>query len=420
MRSLQGTALWAAGTLLFLIMVFGVGTAKAQQVWPGDINNNGVVNGVDLLYHGVAEGGSGPARTTIGTDWEAYDAASAWSGEFIDGLNFNRADVNGRGSVEQGDRNALWQKNYGQIHSPVLPDIFLAGDQNSDPVLDITAVDPEVDAGQLIELSLSLGSASKPITHFFGITFTINFDPNHIGDEVQMPMWNPDVLNIQLATGNWLNPDGNSVESFVQLDNAAGKLEVVIMRKTPGTVSGHGEIASVMASGIEDIVMLEGANTSFSINDIKLIDDNMVEYPVAGSTTTITIQPNASAALQASSETTEEISHKGRADSKEEAGNGQYDNSEKQVLVADAQEETVQVECVVYPNPVVNELTARLAASSQTIESVQLYNANGQLVRQQGHLQSREAQMDVSDLPNGSYILRVETSAGTVAKMISK
>lgn len=416
MRSLQGTAQWAVSTLVSLIVLGGINFLQAQQVWPGDINNNGIVNGVDLLYHGVAEGISGPERINTGTSWEAYDPALAWNGQFIDGLNYSRADVNGKGSVEQSDRKALWRKNYGQAHGAVIPDLFISGDPATDAVLNIVPVHPEVDAGDLIELSLSLGDASNPITNFFGLTFTLSFDPDHIADETTSPLWNPDVLNIELTSGNWLNPNGDDVETFVQIDNAAGKLEVVIMRKNPGTVTGHGQIASIMGTNIEDIVMLEGATTTFTIDDIKLVDDNLVEYPVAGSTTSVVINAE-NAALVAANESESEVS---------EASNSvglqplQVNSSAIGTDNWGGEAEVLSVECRVYPNPVVDRLQVSLNTPVEDIKGLRLFSANGQLMRQIRQVEAPRAEMEVSDLPSGNYFLQVQTSAGPLIKMISK
>lgn len=46
-----------------LLFCLSVGLLRGQvQVWPGDANNNGIVNNVDLLYVGAAFGASGEAR----------------------------------------------------------------------------------------------------------------------------------------------------------------------------------------------------------------------------------------------------------------------------------------------------------------------------------------------------------------------
>ncbi len=62
-------------SLLFLLLS---GTLAQAQIWPGDMNNNGVVNCVDLLYWSVANGRTGSPRTNSGTQWQAHPMPSDW------------------------------------------------------------------------------------------------------------------------------------------------------------------------------------------------------------------------------------------------------------------------------------------------------------------------------------------------------
>ena len=54
--------------LLVALILWSV--SASGQVWPGDVNNNGVVNNVDLLYLGFAHGHVGPARPGPSSQWE--------------------------------------------------------------------------------------------------------------------------------------------------------------------------------------------------------------------------------------------------------------------------------------------------------------------------------------------------------------
>jgi len=277
MRNLHVTALRAAVILLLITQWGAILYAQSQQIWPGDINDNGIVNGVDLLYHGVAEGNIGPERTETGTDWEGYSSAPSWQNSFTDGINFSNADVNGRGKVEQGDRKVLWRQNYGNTHGTVNPDTYSIGDAAQNPVLLLAANNNTLEAGDALSLNLSLGDASRSIDHFFGITFTIKFDPQYFADELTAPLWNPNVVSLDLLPNTWLNgTNGNGAEVFIQLNNDAGEIEVVILRKELGESSGHGDIASIMII-VEDIVFLEDVNTGITVEKIKMVDQNLVE-----------------------------------------------------------------------------------------------------------------------------------------------
>jgi hypothetical protein len=39
---------------ILVIILWTLPSASGQQVWPGDINNNGIVNNVDVLFWAVA------------------------------------------------------------------------------------------------------------------------------------------------------------------------------------------------------------------------------------------------------------------------------------------------------------------------------------------------------------------------------
>lgn len=423
MRSLLRTALRADGLLLPVLMVIGTCSLYGQSLWPGDINNNGVVNGVDMLYHAVAQGADGPQRQEIGTNWESYNTAPNWQGQFIDGTNYSKADVNGRGRVEASDRTALWRDNYGLTHGAVIPDVFLVGDASTDPQLTISSNETALNAGQEVQLDLTLGSATKPVQNFYGLTFKLRFNPDHIEDEVTEPLWDPKMVRLELASGNWINPTGNDLEAFVNLDNAAGVLEVVILRKGPGTVSGHGEIASVMATGIDDIIFLEGeTNTTFTIDEIKLINDNLVEYPVAGSTTTLATQGISLTGLTAQeSNQREEAEESSEETRKKGVEANEYAPSHQPIKNNSFNEQHTSTGTItVYPNPVVDRLQARVDSAEEEIVELRLFSVSGQLVRTLPNVQAAQAEMDVSNLPGGNYVLQLETTSGTTVKMISK
>ncbi len=72
---------------------------SAQEVWPGDANNNGIANAVDALYIGVAYGTEGPERDDATTDWEAQPF-ELWGAAFPDGTNYGYADADGDGEID--------------------------------------------------------------------------------------------------------------------------------------------------------------------------------------------------------------------------------------------------------------------------------------------------------------------------------
>ena len=88
--------------LFVIVLVFAsfFSPLVGQEVWPGDINNNGTVNNVDLLYWGIAQGSAGLPRDEEGTDWGAYSIDDLWGQTFSNGLDYAYADCDGNGFVE--------------------------------------------------------------------------------------------------------------------------------------------------------------------------------------------------------------------------------------------------------------------------------------------------------------------------------
>ena len=85
---------------------------EVSSVWPGDANQDNIVNFVDLLNIGVAFGNKGPARNDRTGIWQLTPAAD-WSQRFATGQNFKHADANGDGSVDEEDIKIL-KSNYGK------------------------------------------------------------------------------------------------------------------------------------------------------------------------------------------------------------------------------------------------------------------------------------------------------------------
>jgi len=54
-------------TLLAAMLFWSI---LGAQIWPGDANNNGKADQVDMLYIGWAFGTDGSPREVMGTTWE--------------------------------------------------------------------------------------------------------------------------------------------------------------------------------------------------------------------------------------------------------------------------------------------------------------------------------------------------------------
>ncbi|MEL7425398.1 MAG: T9SS type A sorting domain-containing protein [Bacteroidota bacterium] len=394
--------------LVLLVATFLSFSLSAQTaLWPGDINDNGIVNNIDLLFWGVAEKEKGPKRSERGTDWHAYDTASDWSDDYLSGLNYSQGDADGKGKIDWKDRNALLHDNYGLTHGTVTPDAFLVGNASSDPLLLIEAQDATVYPGDAITFDISLGDAAHPVDHYFGIAFTIRFDPTYVETETGNP-WNPSVANLELLNSTWLNGNGNRASNEYQyLLESAGELDVVLLRKKLGENDGHGQIASFTII-MEDIVFLQDQGTTVTIDDIKLIDQYMVEYSVAGSTEHFTILANASALA---GRNTGLVPAEGDLSVADDL-NGENPAPAIETLVPVLESETTSLQLKLFPNPSAEWIQLTQPAAAASLELINIYNASGVLVLQQEAEQSKTQLINIAGLATGNYYLHLHTASG--------
>ena len=86
----------------------------ASAVWPGDFNNDGTVDNVDVLTWGLAEGKTGVARPNATSDWAAQSCPD-WQ-TFVGLVNGKHQDGNGDGTIDVQDLQVLIG-NYDSTHT---------------------------------------------------------------------------------------------------------------------------------------------------------------------------------------------------------------------------------------------------------------------------------------------------------------
>ena len=272
-------------TLIIAIFLISGPLLFAQTLWPGDVNDNGTVNTIDLLYCSLAKDAEGPSRPDATSDWEEQPLGEDWEQSFADGINFAYADCNGDGVSDDDDFDVL-KDHYSFTHGTIEPDVYVLGNPENDPVLLISPTQESVEAGSSIKINVSLGDAEHPITNLYGIVFTLNFDPAITSEPSSNgnPQQN---VKFKLKNGSWIAGSGsNKSAAFIKVDYQNGKADVAIIRKNIGITSGYGPIGDFIVV-MEDVVFLEDGTMPFSLDKIKLIDPELNEYPVAPSQTEV-------------------------------------------------------------------------------------------------------------------------------------
>jgi Secretion system C-terminal sorting domain len=356
------------GLITYLLIT--VPAINAQTVWPGDVNNNGIVNNVDYLYWGYAIGMIGPPRLPgeQGIDFEAKNIDTPW-GVNLPGttLDASFADCNGNGFVgDIEDEAAIIYENYGQTHDVVNPEDIEIGTPGVDPPLFFeTDFQDYYIEGTVGALLIQLGTTDQVVDNFQGIAFTVRYDPDILGDDlVEVAFEGPWFSDIPLMMFN--------------NDPINGIIEVAISRLSPEPIdNAFGPIATLFFIIEDDVVSMDQqeVETVFYIEKITMFDDEFNVAPVVSDSMVITIVQDP-------------LSNKNPIE---------------------------EFEIDVFPNPVSDQL---FIESPHEIEEVMLYNALGQLVLRQSFQNENSVSLQLENMVSGIYFVKIKTPQGIITRKI--
>lgn len=353
----------------FLLVNLSAISLSAQVLWPGDVNNNGVVNGVDWIYLSNIIGEAGPAREIgeTGIDWEAKSIASLWGTSFPGTtIDYAYADCNGDGIVDFMDLEAV-DLNYLEEHGIVEDDISLIGDLGVDPELffETLPFNP-FPQGTIILLELNLGTAAIPVESFSGITFKVTFDPEIVSTL--------DFLPPEEGESDW-SEAGMFLLQREDVDE--GEIEFAFSTFNTGNLENSFGILGRFFIVIEDdVVGMQGTEveTEFRIESVFMLGgEDFGVVPVINDTLEVTIVENP--------------------------------------LSTD---DFIDAESVkIFPNPVYEKLYLE---TDHQVEKVEIYNSIGQKISTYESTFSNLQELDFSSFSPGIYCLKIYTEEGILTK----
>ena len=358
---------------LLLAITYLFAGAVQGQVWPGDVNDNGIANNVDLIWMGSIYGEEGPQRPfpDQGFQWDNQNLPNPWANDFANGVNYGFADCNGDGEVDFDDHSAI-EINYNKTHGTVEPDVFEQGEAGVNPPLFFNMGGPYYEGNSMV-LSVNLGTAEQPIDNFYGLAFTIRYDPDIFSSGFGGG-------NFSLEDNSWLGQNNQIMEVDFK-DSDEGVIEVGLARRNRESIGGFGEIG-VFFIVIEDHVVgitEPSIFTTLRFENVQLLDENL-------SPTTI------------------------YADSIEvEILNDEIISADENQLV-----EAVKL----YPSPAKDHIW--IEAQNQNIEQVRLIDVNGRSIKDNSSnaVSSNKLILPLNGLAEGIYFVKIQTSEGTIVKKI--
>lgn len=338
-------------------------------VYPGDANDNGIVNNIDVLYIGYSFGTPGPSRVLTDTDFEPQEAAVAWSNFFPDGISYASADANGDGIIGAQDLLAVY-RNYGATHPPIIPDDFPEPPDGASRVFMSKGNQPAIiQPGASFSIPIYLNDVDHPL-ELNGLAFSLEYDDQVI-KEIRLE-WEMDWFR---ADSSWY---GMQVPSALE----EPQLDIATTRFGDNPVIGGGLIGRVNIIIEDDLIGLLPAPTDtidvlVAIKKLRGIGKGFVPIPLSGDDYHFTV----------------------------------YHPEAKTNPVTDPDEASFTI----YPNPVQQEIRIE---SQKIIKKIMLFDLLGRPMMMQSQLDSTKIQLPVLDLPPGLYLLQVQTDGGISSREI--
>ena len=257
-------------------------------VWPGDLNNDQIVNHHDLLALSLTIGQYGQQRPNANSNWQGQPSFD-WGVIAANTNDLKHIDANGNGVIDLSDIQMI-DFHYGKTHHNqsvnIPPD--LSSDVNFRANL---TTPPTATNNKTMEINLEVTHKNDIDIHAYGIAFDIEYalpaglNMNHIDLDF---------------SDSWLNVNENDVQTIYRHFPEQNKIEVAITRIDHQNASNTGIMAKLRAevdvvpSGTSSIMVM-------NIHNILFINNEGLQIPIATSQNSLNILPENESAKNTSS-----------------------------------------------------------------------------------------------------------------------
>ncbi|MES2592593.1 MAG: choice-of-anchor tandem repeat GloVer-containing protein [Bacteroidota bacterium] len=201
-------------------------------VWPGDTDNDSLVNNNDLLPIGLYYGQAGTPRTSISDLWTGFLSAD-WGTLQTNGSDIKHSDSNGNGVIDDNDTLAINQNfnlthaittigNSGYLTERTAPNLYFVTSGNS------------YGAGDWVNVEVWLGNSVTPANNLYGIAFNIDYESGLVEPGTEYIVY----------PSSWLGNSGTNVFTLSKIDALAHTAYGAITRINHTNASGYGKIAN--------------------------------------------------------------------------------------------------------------------------------------------------------------------------------
>ncbi|MBK7966149.1 MAG: T9SS type A sorting domain-containing protein [Bacteroidetes bacterium] len=233
-----------------------------HNVWPGDANDDLIVNHHDFLFVGLGNTSTGAPRDSI-SNYYAANYTVNWSSNFPNAVNFNNADCNGDSTINADDTLAIVQ-NYGISHPAVAPinaplPLALLGTKLT---LDLPGL---LSPGVAYTVPIVIGDSVLNNLEMHGLAFSLLYDTSFI---------DASTVDIQFGS-SWFALPGQSI-NFKRNFSSLGKIDFAMTRFNGVDALGGGRIAWLKFTVKNNV----SGNTNFQFEQILAVNSQMKEIVI--------------------------------------------------------------------------------------------------------------------------------------------
>lgn len=343
-----------------------------ECIWPGDTDRNGIVNVWDMLPIGFLYGTTGMPREYVLSELDTnllwmpqysqfwFDSNTSIPLTFYDQINFNHADCNGDGIINNSDINII-DLNYGKQNSDIVT--YNAPISNSDFTLSVDIQNETVSIGDTVTALLSLDNPTQmPIS---GLALTLS---HNVVDS--------NTLQIAYPATSFLVDNANTISR--QYRDTESKISSALIR-TNLQPTNSGGVFGVVTFVMEDV--LEGKNEQVSldlhIEKATLIGSNQEAI--------VNIAPQ--------------------------------DRNDDSVQIVGIPHTSIPRNIQVQNNPIDRQLTINW--TEQSVQQIALYDMNGRAIVQQNISPSQKNhQISLQNHPRGMFLLVIKTAQQNIVQKL--
>jgi len=205
------------------------------NVWPGDVNRNGIVNNEDFALMGLYINETGPARSADhqNISWDPHPAED-WNGLHNNQINLKHFDCNGDGIIDSLDIEAI-RTNYSLQHDEELEQAEIV--QTDSITYQVLLLPVGEITNDSLTINVDLINENGGLLNLQGAYFTINYN---------FLLQAMDVVDFNFLPNSWLDTKDNKLYTISQHFESTQSIEVGFTKTDGNNSVGEGTIGQLI------------------------------------------------------------------------------------------------------------------------------------------------------------------------------